>query len=74
MVMRTQDGQEIQQTKETVSTITSFLDQNPKSPVNSAKPDSGSDEQALQQTNFLKSAFGTESRRPVGPAGSRPKF
>ena len=50
MVMELPDGQRVQQNKETLSTVTSFLDQ-------SQKPASNSDDQ-VQQTNFLKSVLG----------------
>ena len=93
MVVETQDGQRIQQEKVTLSTITSFLEQNQNSKLRSPplsaekqlhtseklfqyseKPTAKSDDLTVQHTNFLKNAFGGDHTRPVGPAGSRPKF
>lgn len=88
MIIETQDGQRIQQNKSTLSTITSFLDQNQRSAPNSErvlqtsarmqapaeKPAAGSDDLTEQHTNFLKSALGGQNSRTAAPSGSRPKF
>lgn len=60
LAMELPDGQKIQQNKDTISTITSFLNQMPSSPANS--------EQRVQQTTF-RNAAGTESHRRVEHAG-----
>lgn len=87
MIVETHDGNKIQQNKSTLSTITSFLDQNPRSTQSSERPlqtparvtqasekrTTGSEDDADPHVNLLKNAFG-ERNRPVGPAGSRPKF
>ena len=61
LAMELPDGQRIQQNKDTMSTITAFLDQSQKATANS--------DTRVQQTNF-QNAIGGESRRRVVPAGS----
>lgn len=87
MVVETHDGQRIQQNKTTLSTITSFLDQNTRPVPNSEIPSrtsdrppqvsdrapTNSDDQTIQHTNFLKNAFGSDQSRTSGPS-SRPRF
>lgn len=63
--METSDGKQIQQTKESVSEITSFLSQLQMPPAGSATP--------IQQTNF-QNAAGSESHRRVDQAGGARKF
>jgi Family of unknown function (DUF6263) len=88
MLVATPDGQKIQQNKLTISTITSFLDQNARPASSferqmgttekifppSEKTAANSDDQSIQHTNFIKGAFEGDSTRANGPAGSRPRF
>ena len=61
LAMELPDGQKIQQNKDTLSTITAFLDQSPKPSANA--------DSRVQQTNF-QNAIGNESHRQVVPANS----